>query len=111
MDTGQLLLARPTSYDVADNDDEDYNDGDGTEDDEDNDDNYGNASFVVFRLAIKVNVWPIAEGTKECNWNDDAISFNRCNALIPIDIYVYGIGFQFDFPYNSDGFWRIKGFE
>ena len=49
------------------------------EDDEDDDDN---VSFVVFRFAIKVNVWAIGRYTKECNWNSGAISFNRCNALI-----------------------------
>ena len=84
-------------YDVArhDEDDGDYNrggdddaaaddDDDEEEDDEDDDDDddEDNVSFVVFRFAIKVNVWAIGRDTKECNWNSGAISFNRCNALI-----------------------------
>ena len=90
-------------YDVArhDEDDDDYNrDGDddaAADDDGDDDDN---VSFVVFRFAIKVNVWAIGRDTKECNWNSGAISFNRCNALIrshEIEIEIRGIRFLFLF--------------
>ena len=59
-----------TSYDVADDNDEDKNesdDDDNADNDDidytDDDDNADSAPFVVFQLAIKVNVWPIAEGT------------------------------------------------
>ena len=75
-------------------------DGDEDEDDEDDDDDDDNVSFVVFRFAIKVNVWAIGRDTKECNWNSGAISFNRCNALIrsqEIEIEIRGIRFLFLF--------------
>ena len=86
-------------YDVAchEEDDGDYNrdsDDDAAADDDGDDDD--NVSFVVFRFAIKVNVWAIGRDTKECNWNSGAISFNRCNALIrshEIEIEIRGIRF------------------
>ena len=53
-----------TSYDVDDENDEDKNETDDDDNDDiDDDDNADSAPFVVFQLAIKVNVWPIAEGT------------------------------------------------
>ena len=87
--------------DVARHDeDDDYNrDGDDGEEEDDEDDD-DNVSFVVFRFAIKVNVWAIGRDTKECNWNSGAISFNRCNALIrshEIEIEIRGIMFLFVF--------------
>ena len=69
-------------YDVARHDEDGDGDGDDDDEDDDDDDDDDNVSFVVFRFAIKVNVWAIGRDTKECNWNSGAISFNRFNALI-----------------------------
>ena len=85
----RATIQLPACHKRADDDDD-------AADDDDDDDDDDNVSFVVFRFAIKVNVWAIGRDTKECNWNSGAISFNRCNALIrshEIEIEIRGIRF------------------